>query len=552
NAWYLAAYQPILDAKKNVVGMLYVGMRMGDVPEIRRGVMDTVVGKTGYVYILGGSGEQKGQYVISHHGGRDGDSIWNSKDADGNYFIRKAVNAAEALKNGECTVQRYPWLDPGADHARQKVAVLSYYEPWDWVISSSAYEDEIEEANITLAAIGSRSNAILGTVLGVSTLVAVLIWLVATQSITKPLRKIFRGLQTFSPQELTTTGERLCMMIETMNRGAGEMASAAGQVSCAAQTLARGSSEQAAAADETSASTEEMAAMARQNADNASEARNLAETARHDADKGVQAMTRMSVAIAEIQQSSLDTSKIMRDIDEIAFQTNLLALNAAVEAARAGEAGKSFTVVAEEVRNLAQRCADAARNTTVLIEESVKNAEKGVQISNEVGDAFQRITENSRKVNDLVAQIASASGDQTSGIEQINRAMGQMGTVTQQNAANAEESAAAAEELNGQVEELNRAVKQLRGLVEAIDVTNEVRQDRRFAPCNDPLRESHSSASRPRQDKRGTARSGQWRRETYFTERPEPRGYDRDDHDVTPPPEDMSSVNDDEAVLASY
>src|SRR3990170_3773556 len=186
-----------------------------------------------------------------------------------------------------------------------------------------------------------------------------------------------------------------------------------------------------------------MAAMTRQNAGNAQEARVLAEAARSSADKGLQAMARMSTAINEIQKSSLDTSKIMKVIDEIAFQTNLLALNAAVEAARAGEAGKSFAVVAEEVRNLAQRSAEAARNTAALIEQSVKKADNGVQISREVAGALSEIADGSRKVNDLIGQIAVASNQQSQGIEQINGAVGQMDTVTQQNAANAEESASA-------------------------------------------------------------------------------------------------------------
>ena len=166
----------------------------------------------------------------------------------------------------------------------------------------------------------------------------------------------------------------------------------------------------------------------------------------------------MSQAIDDIKTSSDETAKIIKTIDEIAFQTNLLALNAAVEAARAGEAGKGFAVVAEEVRNLAQRSAEAARNTADMIEGSVKNADNGVQISQEVGQSLQEIAEGNRKVNDLVAEIAAASAEQAQGIEQINTAVGQMDQVTQSNTASAEESSSAAEELASQAQELKGMV----------------------------------------------------------------------------------------------
>jgi methyl-accepting chemotaxis protein len=165
-------------------------------------------------------------------------------------------------------------------------------------------------------------------------------------------------------------------------------------------------------------------------------------------------MERMSSTINKIKASSDETAKIVKTIDEIAFQTNLLALNAAVEAARAGDAGKGFAVVAEEVRNLAQRSATAAKNTADLIDESVKNAQGGVEISMEVARILNEIVDGSSKVSDVIAEIAAASDEQSKGIEQVNTAVAQMNTVTQQNAANSEESAAAAEELRGQAEEL--------------------------------------------------------------------------------------------------
>jgi len=177
-------------------------------------------------------------------------------------------------------------------------------------------------------------------------------------------------------------------------------------------------------------------------------------TSIHEADE---AMKRMATAINEIKTSSDNTAKILKTIDDIAFQTNLLALNAAVEAARAGEAGKGFAVVAEEVRNLAMRSADASKNTADMIEESVKNAESGVKITEDVAAALSKTVESSTKVSDLIAEIAAASNEQALG-EQVNTAVAQMNTVTQQNAANSEESASAAEELSSQAAELANMV----------------------------------------------------------------------------------------------
>ena len=200
--------------------------------------------------------------------------------------------------------------------------------------------------------------------------------------------------------------------------------------------------------------------MTKQNAINAREAKGIADQARGSADKGAQSMNPMSSAINQIKSSSTATAKIVKTIDEIAFQTNLLALNAAVEAARAGDAGKGFAVVAEEVRNLAMRSAEAARNTANLIEEAVKNSENGVAINVEVLKNFQEITERTNKVSQVVAEIAAASDQQDQGIGEVNKAVEQIDPAdpAQQNAANAEESASAAEEMSSQSEEMRSMV----------------------------------------------------------------------------------------------
>ena len=244
-----------------------------------------------------------------------------------------------------------------------------------------------------------------------------------------------------------------------------QLTDASGQVAISSQTLAEGSSEQAASLEETSSTLEEMAAMTRQNADNTKQADGLAEQNNAKSAEGQKAMGKVSDAIVQIKESSDQTAKIIKTIDEIAFQTNLLALNAAVEAARAGDAGKGFAVVAEEVRNLARRAAEAAQSTNDLIEDSKLKAEAGVAVADEAQKMLEEINASTRKVGDLLKEIASASDEQARGAEQVNAAMTQMDTVTQSNAASAEETAAASQELSSQAIQVREAVEQLQMLV---------------------------------------------------------------------------------------
>jgi methyl-accepting chemotaxis protein len=219
------------------------------------------------------------------------------------------------------------------------------------------------------------------------------------------------------------------------------------QVSDASQSLSQGATESAASLEEITSTMHEMGSQTSRNAENAGQASKLAEQARQSAAGGNAHMMEMIEAMAEINASSQNISKIIKTIDEIAFQTNLLALNAAVEAARAGQHGKGFAVVAEEVRNLAARSAKAARETADLIEGSVTKVTSGSQIADKTAEALGEIVGGIGKVTDLVAEIAASSNEQAQGISEINIGLGQIDQVTQQNTANAEESAAAAQEL---------------------------------------------------------------------------------------------------------
>ncbi len=244
-----------------------------------------------------------------------------------------------------------------------------------------------------------------------------------------------------------------------------QMAGAAGEIASTSQTLAEGASQQAASLEETSASLEEIASMTKRNADNARKAKELSGQTRHAADTGAADMEQMKAAMNAIKASSGEVAKIVKNIDEIAFQTNILALNAAVEAARAGEAGAGFAVVADEVRNLAQRSAKAAKETAEKIDDAITKSQHGVQVSGKVAESLGEIVEKARGVDELVAEIAAASQEQSQGINEINTALTQMDRVTQSNAATAEESAAASEELNAQAATQKKAVASLAAMV---------------------------------------------------------------------------------------
>lgn len=251
----------------------------------------------------------------------------------------------------------------------------------------------------------------------------------------------------------------------TLGDGADQVAAASCQVSSSSQSLAEGASEQAASLEETSASLEEMSSMTKRNAESAQQARQTAGSARTCADTGAQQMKAMVSAMDAIKIASADIAKILKTIDEIAFQTNILALNAAVEAARAGEAGAGFAVVADEVRALAQRCATAAKETAVKIDDSVSKSQQGAQVSADVAKNFAIIQTQILQLDQLVTEIATASSEQSAGINQLATAVSQMDKVTQTNAAGAEETAAAAEELSAQSVMLKEAVGSLRQLV---------------------------------------------------------------------------------------
>ena len=281
------------------------------------------------------------------------------------------------------------------------------------------------------------------TVVGISIAIAALLSFLIIRSITR---------------SITTS-------VTSIRDGAMQITSASDQVASSSSSLAQGASEQASSVEEVSATLEESTAINTQNTDNARQADILARNANDSAKAGYEKGEQLSHSMHAITESAAKISGIIKTIDQIAFQTNLLALNAAVEAARAGEHGLGFAVVADEVRNLAQRAASAAKETSDIIEEVVGQIKEGNQIALATHTSFQEIVEQSKKVSDLIGEIAIAGKEQAEGMGQINQAMGQVDQVTQQVAANSEEAAAAAEELNAQATSMMETVRILAKMV---------------------------------------------------------------------------------------
>jgi methyl-accepting chemotaxis protein len=246
--------------------------------------------------------------------------------------------------------------------------------------------------------------------------------------------------------------------LEEVREVASEVASASAQLSASSQDISSGAQEQASSLEETAASLEQITGTIKQNSENAQQAAQLAASARNVADKGRQVVSSAVTAMGEISQSSGRIVEIITTIDDIAFQTNLLALNAAVEAARAGQQGRGFAVVATEVRNLAQRSATSAKEIKSLIQESVKRIESGTELVNQSGTSLEEIVGGVKRVTDIVGEIAAASKEQSTGVEQVNKAVTQMDGVTQSNASQTEELSATASNLSSRATQLQELV----------------------------------------------------------------------------------------------
>jgi methyl-accepting chemotaxis protein len=364
----------------------------------------------------------------------EGQDLSDFRDPNGLAFF---VEMARICKErGEGTV-RYMWPKPGSKEPAPKISYVKLYPPWGWIIGTGVYVDDVEA---TLRHSRNLIFAITTFALACSLLFCYFV----TRSIVVSIRQTSADL----------------------NQVADETSSAANQVAAASQEIASRTSQQAASVEQTSASLEQLDSHCQRSKASAHHIRQLVEEVSRVAQAGDLQMADMNAAIEEIQHSAQGVGRIMKSIEEIAFQTNILALNAAIEAARAGEAGAGFSVVADEVRNLAQRSSQAAQETAQLIERSLTSSEQGTANSTKLTEALAGIVAKIVDVNSALSDITASVESQADGISQINSAVSQLNQVTQSQAAASEETASAAQQLHAQSASMRTLTAALHDVVE--------------------------------------------------------------------------------------
>jgi len=375
-------------------------------------------------------------YKMLAHPLKQGEDIRTIADPYGIKFFADGSDLAKAKGEG---FVNYHWVKNGQDPSKfyPKISFFKSFPQWHWAIATGVYIDEID-----------------AIVLNVSLQILVATILILVVFIAVVLATIVKDIV-----------NSMSMITTDLDSSSSQIAAASNDLESASQRLAEASTEQASAIQETSATLEETSSMVRQNNQNTEEAARLAKQSKDCADSSNKDMKTMMSAMEEIKKSSNEISKIIKVIDDIAFQTNILALNAAVEAARAGDAGLGFAVVAEEVRNLAQRSTQAAKDTTNIIESNISLSEQGTNIAQKVYGSITEIDVQAKKVSELLDEIAAATNEQSQGIEQIHKAISQMESVLQSNAQTADESAAASQELFAQTLSMNGIVGRLTELV---------------------------------------------------------------------------------------
>jgi len=457
---YITKYVPFKNAAGDIIGVLYVGIDISpDIKALQDKIKALKIGDTGFFYVLNGAaGKDRGVLIAgSPRDGREqGASLLDLKDAAGHAFI------ADMLDAGTGSL-RYTATD-----GRDKLVSYTRYPGWNWVIAGETYVDEVTRE------VAQMRTTYIGFGLLFVAVLAIILTMMVRRMVSRPLDAVCQAADRIAGGDLTTRlhadrqdevgrlmrafngiSEGLSAVVTTVRAGTDEINTAASEIAAGNLHLSGRTEQQASALEETASAMEQLTSTVKQNASNAEQANQLSGDASGVAGQVVQTMQ-------AIHDSSQKIADITGVIDGIAFQTNILALNASVEAARAGEQGRGFAVVANEVRTLAQRAAAAAREIKGLIGASVETVDGGSKLVEQAGVTMHDVVESVHRVSTVIQEIATASREQSDGIDQINIAIGQMDETTQQNAALVEQAAAAAQSLQRQAEQLAAAVSTFR------------------------------------------------------------------------------------------
>ncbi|MDD5679474.1 MAG: methyl-accepting chemotaxis protein, partial [Kiritimatiellae bacterium] len=453
--WHAAAYEPIWDspAKKRVVGMLYVGFNLDDVNrELREAILSIVVGRTGYVYVLGGKGEQRGRYIISKGGESDGKDIWNSTDPEGNYFIQEIIAKGLKTMDGSVAYERYPWQNKGESVSRIKVAAITYYPEWDWVIAAGMYEDDYHGVLVKLDAAVDRL-LLVGPLGGVIVmLLAMGLALLIGAAIAKPINKIIGVAKIIAEGNLAEAGhaieamqpamqhktkdepsqlfsavsimtQRLASLVGQVQRSSVQLVSTATEIAAASHQQEASVTEFGASTTEVTAAVKEISATSQELVRTMQDVKTASAETEGLADTGRVGLTGMessmrqlaeatgaiSARLAVINEKASAINSMVTTITKVADQTNLLSLNAAIEAEKAGEYGLGFSVVAREIRRLADQTAVASLEIEQTVREMQTSVTSGVmemdKFTVEVTQGVSAVSEIGVQMGRIIEQV---------------------------------------------------------------------------------------------------------------------------------------------------
>lgn len=524
--WYVTSYEPYyIDGR--IEGMIYVGEKITSIESIRKSLTQIKVGKTGYVFVLGAVNPHYGKYIISRNGERDGESVIDITDEKGNPFIKKMLDDATKLNTGELFITHYNWKDTGDESPRKKIAAISYFKPWGWVIGAGAFEDDYLDSRIRIEQTISELRQIYIILIGVLIVLILVLSTVFTKQMTKPLgyltnlaSKIASG-DLFSAKNeldklkvkvnLTTNNSKnikdeilllyksfesmldnLDSLIGQVQRSGIQVTTSATQIAASARELEATVAEQAASTKEVSATSQEITQISIGLANkiikvstNANVTVELAEHGKGSLATMVQAMRDLTNAtnsitskLSIINDKANRISTVVTTINKISEQTNLLSLNASIEAEKAGEYGKGFSVVAREISRLADQASVATKDIEFMVNEMQSSVSSGVMEmdkfgqevkrgTSQIGDIGSQMNVIIQKVKELMPEFESVSigtQNQSKSAEQISGAMSQLSlTATQTKEALAE--------FKKVTENLNDAVKGLQSEVSKFKIS---------------------------------------------------------------------------------
>jgi methyl-accepting chemotaxis protein WspA len=521
NAWNITAYAPLKNTSGQIVGMLYTGEKFETIETIRKGIITTKVGKTGYVAALGGKGVHRGHYIISRNGERDGEDIWDSRDGKGALFIQDIVNRALGNKPGDFFIARYFWKNPGDPAHKPKIAAVTYFAPWDWVIFTTMYEDDFYQAKTQIRKVIFNFLAQIA-VGGVLILVlAILFAVYVGERLTWPLtvlsqmankiakgdiQEARRGLAVFSGQfkqkdilffknedatnrlldAFNTMINSLDSLIGKMQYSGTQVSNLADEIALSVQQLQATVVEQAASTREVTATSWEISSTSKslvETMDGLSEkvadTGIIAEAGRVDLINNESVMRQLinatsSIAskLAVINEKANKITGVITTINKISDQTNLLSLNAAIEAEKAGDYGKGFSVVAREISRLADKTALATQDIEYMVKGMQSSVASGVmemdKFTAEVRHGVEEVVKIGEQLGGIIDQVRIIGPQfetvkesmqlQEQGAQQISEAIGQLAVAADQTKESLNEFRTAIDRANTAVQELQTEV----------------------------------------------------------------------------------------------